>query len=110
MGIAHRKQRKQQIGVSKQQDNLYFVWLDEFHKVQSICLNRQQKDIFSQLLPYLPQKTNQCCFIGAISPHLTWSKTLILPQTLNVQECEQQCRFILQKNYRFRWMNYGLII
>ena len=97
MGIAHRKQRKQQIGVSKQQDNLYFVWLDEFHKVQSICLNGQQKDIFSQLLPYLPQKTNQCCFIGSISPHLTWSKTLILPQTLNAQECEQQCRFILQK-------------
>ena len=97
MGIAHRKQRKQQIGVSKQQDNLYFVWLDAFHKVQSICLNGQQKDIFSHLLPHLPQKTNQCCFIGAISPHLTWSKTLILPQTLNVQECEQQCRFILQK-------------
>ena len=83
--------------MSKQQDNLYFVWLDEFHKVQSIFLNGQQKDIFSQLLPYLPQKTNQCCFIGAISPHLTWSKTLILPQTLNAQECEQQCRFILQK-------------
>ena len=35
MGIAHRKQRKQQIGVSKQQDNLYFVWLDEFYKVQT---------------------------------------------------------------------------
>ena len=50
MGIAHRKQRKQQIGVSKQQDNLYFVWLDEFHKVQSICLNGQQKNIFYQLL------------------------------------------------------------
>ena len=97
MEIAHRKQRKQQIGVSKQQDNLYFVWLDEFHKVQSICLDRQQKDIFSELLPHLSQKTNQCCFIGAISPHLTWSKTLILPQTLNAQECEQQCRFILQK-------------
>ena len=97
MGIANRKQRKQQIGVSKQQDNLYFVWLDELHKVQSICLNAQQKDIFSQLLPHLPQKNSQCCFIGAISPHLTWSKTLILPQTLNAQECEQQCRFILQK-------------
>ena len=97
MGIANRKQQKLQIGVSKQQDNLYFVWLDEFNKVQSICLNGQQKDIFSQLLPHLPQKTNQCCFIGAILPHLTWSKTLILPQTLNVQECEQQCRFILQK-------------
>ena len=48
MGIAHRKQRKQQIGVSKQQDNLYLVWLDEFNKVQSICLNTQQKDIFSK--------------------------------------------------------------
>ena len=46
MGIAHRKQRKQQIGVSKQQDNLYFVWLDEFYKVQSICLNGQQKRHF----------------------------------------------------------------
>lgn len=38
-----------------------------------------------------------CWRLGAISPHLTWSKTLILPQTLNAQECEQQCRFILQK-------------
>ena len=28
---------------------------------------------------------------------MTWSKTLILPQILNTQECEQQCRFILQK-------------
>ena len=45
MGIVPRKQRKQQIGLSKQQDNLYFVWLDEFHKVQSICLNGQQKDM-----------------------------------------------------------------
>ena len=60
-------------------------------------MNGQQKDIFSQLLPHLPQKNSQCCFVGAISPHLTWSKTLILPQTLNAQECEQQCRFILQK-------------
>ena len=59
MGIAHRKQRKQQIGVSKQQDNLYFVWLDEFNKVQSICLNGRQKDIFSQLLPiYRKKQTN----------------------------------------------------
>lgn len=97
MGIVPRKQLKQKIGVSKQQDNLYFVWLDEFYKVQSICLNGQQKDIFPQLLPHLPQKANQCCFIGSIYPHLTWSKTLILPQTLNAQECEQQCRFILQK-------------
>ena len=97
MGIVPRKQLKQKIGVSKQQDNLYFVWLDEFYKVQSICLNGQQKDIFPQLLSHLSQKANQCCFIGSISPHLTWSKTLILPQTLNAQECEQQCRFILQK-------------
>ena len=97
MGIVPRKQLKQKIGVSKQQDNLYFVWLDEFYKVQSICLNGQQKDFFPQLLPHLPQKANQCCFIGSISAHLTWSKTLILPQTLNAQECEQQCRFILQK-------------
>ena len=49
MGIVPRKQLKQKIGVSKQQDNLYFVWLDAFHKVQSICLNGQQKDIFSHL-------------------------------------------------------------
>ncbi len=62
MGIANRKQQKQQIGVSKQQDNLYFVWLDELHKVQSICLNTQQKDIFSQLLPHLPQKKQSMLF------------------------------------------------
>ena len=32
MGIANRKQQKLQIGVSKQQDNLYFVWLDELRQ------------------------------------------------------------------------------
>ncbi len=59
MGIVHRKQRKQQIGVSKQQDNLYFVWLDEFYKVQSICLNGQQKDIFpSYYLIYRKKRAN----------------------------------------------------
>ena len=62
MGIANRKQRKQQIGVSKQQDNLYFVWLDEFHKGSIYLLDGQQKDIFSQLLPYLPQKTEPMLF------------------------------------------------
>ncbi len=68
MGIANRKQQKQQIGVSKQQDNLYFVWLDELHKVQSICLNGQQKDIFSQLLPHLPQKTANVVLLAPFHP------------------------------------------
>ena len=57
MGIANRKQQKQQIGVSKQQDNLYFVWLDELHKVQSICLNTQQKDIFPSYCLICHRKT-----------------------------------------------------
>ena len=55
------------------------------------------KKIFFPVIASFATKNSQCCFIGAISPHLTWSKTLILPQTLNAQECEQQCRFILQK-------------
>ena len=97
MKIPNRKHLKQAIGVIKQQDTFSFVWLDELHRAQSVCLTGQQGDIFSQLLPHLPQKSSQYCFIGAISPHLTWSKTLILPQILNTQECEQQCRFILQK-------------
>lgn len=97
MKIPNRKHLKQAIGLIKQQDIFSFVWLDELHRVQSVCLTGQQGDIFSQLLPHLPQKSSQYCFIGAISPHLTWSKTLILPQILNTQECEQQCRFILQK-------------
>ena len=46
MGIANRKQQKLQIGVSKQQDNLYFVWLDELHKVQSILFKYATKKIF----------------------------------------------------------------
>lgn len=59
MGIVPRKQLKQKIGVSKQQDNLYFVWLDEFYKVQSICLNGQQKDFFpSYYLIYRKKRTN----------------------------------------------------
>ena len=51
MGIAHRKQRKQQIGVSKQQDNLYFVWLDEFHKVQSIFHKKLTNVVLSAPFP-----------------------------------------------------------
>ena len=62
MGIAHRKQRKQQIGVSKQQDNLYFVWLDEFNKVQSICLNGQQKDIFFPVITSFTAKNKPMLF------------------------------------------------
>ncbi len=62
MGIVPRKQRKQQIGVSKQQDNLYFVWLDEFHKVQSICLNGQQKDIFFPVIASFTTKNEPMLF------------------------------------------------
>ena len=44
---------------SKQQDNLYFVWLDEFNKVQSICLNGQQRTFFpSYYLIYRKKQTN----------------------------------------------------
>ena len=62
MGIANRKQQKLQIGVSKQQDNLYFVWLDEFHKVQSICLNGQQKDIFFPVIASFTTKNESMLF------------------------------------------------
>ena len=74
MKFINRKHLKQAIGVIKQQDTFSFVWLDELHRAQSVCLTGQQGDIFSQLLPHLPQKSSQYCFIGAISPHLTWSK------------------------------------
>ena len=68
MGIAHRKQRKQQIGVSKQQDNLYFVWLDELHKVQSICLNTQQKDIFPSYCLICHKKTVNAVLLAPFRP------------------------------------------
>ncbi len=49
-------------------------------------------------------------FITAVSPHKIWSKTLILPQQLNAQECEQQCRFVLQNElpvpFEELWFDY----
>ena len=110
MGIAHRKQRKQQIGVSKQQDNLYFVWLDEFHKVQSICLNRQQKDIFSQLLPHLPQKLTNVVLSAPFHPILLGLKRLFYRKYSMLRSVNNNVVLFCKKNYRFRWMNYGLII
>lgn len=68
MGIANRKQRKQQIGVSKQQDTLYFVWLDELHKVQSICLNMQQKDIFPSYCLICHKKTVNAVLLAPFRP------------------------------------------
>lgn len=62
MGIANRKQQKLQIGVSKQQDNLYFVWLDELHKVQSICLNTQQKRYFFPVIASFATKKQSMLF------------------------------------------------
>lgn len=53
-------------------------------------------------LPHLMQQkmaTNKgrYQFVGSIQPHQVWSQTLLLPQKLNAQECEQQCRFTLER-------------
>lgn len=39
----------------------------------------------------------KCRFIGAILPQHIWHKTLILPHPLSAQECDQQSRFMLEK-------------
>lgn len=101
MPMPYKKRQIIQIGVYQQQNQLQFVWLDSRKQVQFLSLADNEKNIEGQLMVRLiedfQQTRLQLRFIGSISPHLTWSKTLILPQTLNAQECEQQCRFILQK-------------
>ncbi|THA10944.1 pilus assembly protein PilM [Rodentibacter pneumotropicus] len=101
MLMSYKKRKIVQVGVYQQQGHIQFVWLDNLKQVQFLSFLISEANIKTQLMARVvqnfPQNRLQLRLIGCVFPHLTWSKTLILPHILNTQECEQQCSFVLQK-------------
>ncbi|OOF61128.1 pilus assembly protein PilM [Rodentibacter pneumotropicus] len=101
MLMSYKKRKIVQVGVYQQQGHIQFVWLDNLKQVQFLSFLISEANIKTQLMARVvrnfPQNRLQLRLIGCVSPHFTWSKTLILPHMLNTQECEQQCSFVLQK-------------
>ncbi|WP_233127079.1 pilus assembly protein PilM [Rodentibacter sp. Ppn85] len=99
--MSYKKRKIVQVGVHQQQSHVQFVWLDNLKQVQFLSFLMSETNVKAQLIARVmqdfPQNRLQLYFVGCVSPHLTWSKNLILPHTLNTQECEQQCSFILQE-------------
>ncbi|OOF36622.1 competence protein ComA [Rodentibacter heidelbergensis] len=114
MPILHKKQQIIQIGVHQQQNQFQFVWLNGTNQVQSFLLSADKPNIETRLIARLtqdfPQTRFKLRYIGCLLPHLIWSKTFVLPHKLTPQECEQQCRFILQKElpipFEELWFDY----
>ncbi|MBF0752289.1 MULTISPECIES: competence protein ComA [unclassified Pasteurella] len=114
MPIPYKKRQIIQIGVHQQRDQFQFVWLNSQNQVQSFSLPDDERNIEAQVMARLvqdfPQTRLKLRCVGCILPHLIWSKTLLLPHRLNVQECEQQCRFVLQKElpipFEELWFDY----
>lgn len=115
MLMSYKKRKLIQVGVYQQQNHIQFVWLDNLKQVQFLSFLSSETNIKTQLMAQVmqsfPQNRLQLHFIGCVSPHLTWSKILILPHMLNEQECEQQCRFVLQKELPISldelWFDYA---
>ena len=101
MRMPYKKRQIIQVGVNRTSDCLQFVWLNPAQQVQFLSLSADdsaiERTLMRRLTEDFPQTALQLRLVGSISPHLTWSKSLILPHVLNTQECEQQCRFVLQK-------------
>ncbi|OOF44293.1 competence protein ComA [Rodentibacter trehalosifermentans] len=114
MPIPYKKRQIIQIGVHQQRNQFQFVWFDKQSQIQSFSISDNERDIETHLMNRLIQDFSQVRLklrlVGCISPHLIWSKSLILPQSLNAQECEQQCRFVLQKElpipFEELWFDY----
>ncbi|OOF42126.1 competence protein ComA [Rodentibacter rarus] len=114
MPIPYKKRQIIQIGVHQQQNQCQFVWLDSANQVQFFSLSEDEQNIETQLVIRLardfPQARLKLRYVGCILPHLIWSKTLLLPHKLTPQECEQQCRFVLQKElpipFEELWFDY----
>lgn len=101
MRMPYKKRQIIQVGVNRTSDCLQFVWLNPAQQVQFLSLSADDSAIERTLMQRLTEDFSQTALqwrlVGCISPHLTWSKSLVLPHVLNTQECEQQCRFVLQK-------------
>ena len=101
MLMPYKKRQVIQIGVYRQHGRFQVVWLNPQKLVQFLSFSIEETNLYAKLTARLtadfPQIRIQLRVVGCISPHLTWSKTLILPHSLSVQECERQCQFVLQK-------------
>lgn len=89
-----------QIGIYRQQGYFDFVWFDRENRPQVYQTFVNDGEIKRDLLQHLQQQIGTRValrFVGCISAHLTWTKSLILPNILTAQECHQQCQFVLEK-------------
>ncbi|WP_048750066.1 hypothetical protein [Aggregatibacter segnis] len=93
-----RHQPAIQVGLCYHPQHIDVLWFDSQNQAQ--FLQCSELDLLT-LSSTLNQKLNQSPrranykFITAIMPQHIWQKSLILPQNLNTQECEQQCHFTL---------------
>ncbi|WP_308570536.1 pilus assembly protein PilM [uncultured Haemophilus sp.] len=96
MRSAVKAKQSSPIGVHADTQQLYFVWFEN----DRICSRAQPKDspLSADLTALLNTKQRHRRVVCAVPPQLVWSKSLILPQSLDADECEQQSRFILQKS------------
>lgn len=101
MPMSYKKRQIVQIGVYLEEEQWQFVWLEPSQQVQFLSFSEHEINIEAALMARVaedfPQIRLYPHLVGCVLPHLIWSKSLILPHTLNVQECEQQCCFVLQK-------------
>ena len=101
MQFSRKNHRTLQIGIHRKQGYFDFVWFDELEQPQCYQIFVNDKDFKNRFLQHLKiqfqGKTFPLQFVASISAHLTWSKVLMLPQILNVQECHQQCKFVIEK-------------
>lgn len=89
------------VGLWKSKSEWQFVWFDAekhihyktFLKLDLALLTQS----ISQSLSY-EVSLEQCNFVTSILPHQLWQKTLVLPLTMNADEVEQQCRYVLQND------------
>lgn len=102
-----------QVGIRKTASHIEAVWTDKQRQAHFLLTdNRNLTEIPQQIAAQQPAlgESFKFKFMTAIAPHKIWSKTVILPQQLNAQECEQQCRFVLQNElpvpFEELWFDY----
>ena len=99
MRVAVKTLKRIQVGLYKRMQQMEIVWLDQARQIKTCVkpISEAKSFLFQSLSQDFGQGNHQVRFIAAISSHLIWHKTLILPQILNEQECRRQCRFVLNK-------------
>ena len=97
MSLFPKPAPKRALGVQRQEEQLAFVWLNENQQPETVSLAICD-DLISKLNQQLPQALRYWQVVAAAPHQYTWSKILILPQTLNEAESMQQSRFVLQKS------------